>query len=720
VTNRLLDPAVRLLTLVGPGGTGKTRLALEAAGCLAAEFTSGIFVVDLAPLTDPGLVTSAIARVLGVREVVGQALLETAQNRLRDEHLLLVADNFEHLLDGASVIASLLLACPRFKVLATSRTPLGVYGEHQLHVPPLGLPDLRASDPNSQARAEAVRLFVDRASARLSNFRLDSANTRIVAEICVRLDGLPLAIELAAARVQVLPPRALLARLTDPLSVLTGGAQTVPTRHQTLRATLDWSYSLLGPAEQALLRRLAVFAGGWTLEAADVVCADDQGSPLNVLDSLEKLARASLVRVMETEPEARFQMLETVREYGREQLVAHGALDAARHRHATFFLALAERAEPELMGPDQLAWLDHLEREHDNLRAAMRWSVESGEVEMGLRIGGALWHFWQMHGHLTEGRLCLMELLELTPTGTSSMPRTSARTNALHAAGSLAWQQGDYASARSLYAESLGIARELEDRRGIAHALNSLGILASDQGDFPAARSLYAESLRIARELEDRREIALSLNNLGVVAQRQGDYAVARSLYEESLAIKRELGDRRGIAMSLGNLGIVTQRDGDYAGARSLYEESLAIQREMGDRRGIAHQLDSLGEVACLQGDYALANSCHKEGLAIVRELGVRRGIAYALEGLARVAATEGRAERALRLAGAAAGLRQAIGAPLPPEEQEQHQRTLQKAVWALGEQASKAAWGEGQTMPLDQALDEATAVELTVCQPWS
>jgi len=438
-------------------------------------------------------------------------------------------------------------------------------------------------------------LFVDRAQATGTDFRLDEVNTRIVGEICVRLDGLPLAIELAAARVRVLSPRALLSLLKDRLSVLTGGAQTLPRRQQTLRATLDWSNSLLAPAEQALFRRLAVFVGGWTMEAAEAVCSQGQGSPLSVLDGLEKLARASLVQVVEMEQEARFQMLETVREYALERVEASGELEAVKRAHATFFLALAEQAEHELMGSEQRAWLGQLEREHDNLRAALRWSVECRQVEHGLRLGGALWRFWQTHGHLTEGRARLMELLGLTQAGILATQRTVARATALRGAGALAWRQGDYSAAWSLHAESLAISRELRDRRGIAFSLNSMGLVPMDQGD----------------------------------------YATARSLFEESLAIFRELRDRWGIA--------------------------------------------------------------------------------YALEGLARVATIEGQAARALRLAAAAAKLRQAIGAPLPPAELEQHKRALQRAEQALSQQERTAAWAEGATMPLEQALDEALALEPTV-----
>jgi predicted ATPase/class 3 adenylate cyclase len=572
---------IRLLTLSGPGGTGKTRLGLQVAADLLEDFDSGIYFVPLAAIRDPALVASSIARTLDIQEKAGQALLDSLKESLREQQILLVLDNFEQVVDAAPLVAELLAACPRLKCLVTSRVVLRLSGEHEFPVPPLELPDPRhlpAVDALSQYAA--VALFIQRALTIKPDFRVKNDNAAAVAEICVRLDGLPLAIELAAARIKLLPPQAILARLGRRLELLRGGTRDVPDRHQTLRQAIAWSYDLLEAGEQALFRRLAVFVGGCTLEAAEAVCqavhdlAADPGQSLEVLDGVASLLDKSLLRQAEqASGEPRFRMLETIREYGLECLVASGEEPAVRRAHADYYLALVEAAELALSGPEQTTWLQRLEAEHDNLRAALRWAEESGEAELGLRLAGALCQFWLMHGHLREGQERLARLLGLAEAAL----RTAVRAKVLTGAGHLAHNLGDYATARTRFEESLALWRDLGNQQGIATSLNDLGWVASSQGDFAAAHSLSQESLVLWREIGNQQGIATSLHNLGFVAHGQGEYAAARALHQESLALRQELGDKRGIAFSLTHLGRAMHKQGDLRGATALLEEALAI-----------------------------------------------------------------------------------------------------------------------------------------------
>jgi predicted ATPase/class 3 adenylate cyclase len=754
VQSRLMRADVHLLTLTGVGGIGKTRLALQAAAEMLEEFPDGVFFVNLAPIVDPGLVTPTIAYTLGLGEAGGQTIEETLKEYLKDKRLLFVLDNFEQVLDAAPQVADLLKSSPQLKALATSRAALHLSMEHEYAVPPLRVPDPKklpatGSDPSQAqdvvpllSQYEAVELFIRRSEAVKPDFQVNNQNARVVAEICYRLEGIPLAIELAAARVKALPLHALLDRLQSRLKLLTGGARDLPARQQTLRNTIAWSYDLLNDADKRLFRRMSVFTGGRTLRAADTVCNAGGDLETDVVDGVTSLVDKSLMYAIEgANGEPRYLMLETIHEYAREKLEESREAEALQRQHALYFMALAEDAEPSLTGPQQAEWLARLEDEHDNMRAALRWTSDVGQngdtegeerAEVGLRLAGAIWRFWYMRGYLTEGREQLAGVLrgglaELSQTGAARAAHTNHeeqavqpqapsglrayRAKALNGAGNLAHAQGEYAAARSLHEESLAIKRELGDKWGIASSLNNLGIIAQEQGDYTAARSLYEEDLTLFRELGDKRGIASSLNNLGIVAQEQCDYLSARSLYKESLGLRREIGDRLGIAMSLNNLGTVAKEQGEYATARSLYEESLALRRELGHKGGIARALYNLGAVAKEQGEYATARSLYEESLALRRELGDSHGIAECLEGFASLAALHnghGWARRAALLFGAAEALREAIGSPVPPDERAEHEQKVAAARALLDKATWEGAWEQGRAMSMEQAIEYA------------
>ena len=655
----LLGP-VRLLTLTGCGGCGKTRLALQVAAEMLEDYPDGVWLVELASLSAPALIVQTVASAVGVREKPGKALLQTLTEHLQTRHLLLLLDNCEHLLRACAVLAETLLRnCPHLKLLATSREALRLPGEQVYRVPSLPAPDPAQLPRNEKEIAtivseyDAVRLFVERARLHKPDFTLTPQNVVLVASVCCRLDGLPLAIELAAARVPVLSVEEINARLEDRFRLLTGGSRTALPRQQTLRAALDWSYDLLTQQERQLLQRLSVFAGGWTLEAAEQVTGDrekrkseetssfrlpvsDSCIPSHeVLDLLASLVAKSLVITEEREGKTRYRLLETIRAYGWERLQEAGGEKVWLDRHLEYFLKLAEEAEPNLAGAKQAEWLERLESEHDNLRAAISWRrQESDSAEAGLRLAGAVGRFWSVHGYWSEGRGHLQALLSQE----AARQETPARAKALTAAGRLAQSQGDYGAACALYEESLAISRKGGDKPGMAASLGGLGIVASHQGNNAVAKSFYEQCLAIHRELGDLRGISISLNNLGNVAYDQGDFGAAKALYEEGLAIDRELGNKRGAASSLGNLGNVAHSQGDDTVAKSFYEQCLAIYRELGDRWGVAISLHNLGGVAHDQGDYGAATALHEESLAIYREIGDRQGTASALTSLGMVA----------------------------------------------------------------------------------
>jgi len=664
-----LVTANRLVTLTGAGGVGKTRLAIEVASRSTAAFPDGAWLVELAALSDPQLVPHAVARVLALKEQPGKSLPEIVSGWLASKSVLLVLDNAEHLIEGCvQLVDEILRRGPDVSILVTSRERLGMAGELNYRVPSLTVPSPGGNvAPDALLAYEGVRLFIDRARLLRPHFSVTPENAEPIASICRRLDGIPLALELAVPRLRSMSVEELSQRLDHRLALLTGGSRAVPNRHRTLSSTIDWSYDLLREPEKLLLQRLSVFAGGWTLEAAEEVCAGEGIEHRDVLDLLTSLADKSLVILDQKNAYTRYRLLETVRQYARDRLDDGSASEAIRLRHRDYYLRLAEEAAPKLRGREQVAWLGRLEEEHDNLRVGLEWSLLETGSRGGLRLCGALQRFWWTRGHLSEGRQwCTRVLGKAGAEG-----RTGERAYALNAAGTLATYQGDYQAARALHEEGLAIRRELGDRSGIAASLGNLGNVAVNQSDYAAAKALHEESLAIRRELGDRFGIAVRLNNLGNVALAQGDYAAAMALHEEGLAIRRELGDRSGIATSLSNLGLVVLNQGDYPAARALLEESLAIRRELGDRSGIP----------------------------------------YSLEGLAAVVASLRGSLRAAHIWGATERSRTELGVPLTPNERSRHDQFVAAARIASGDDAAfDNAWQEGRSLTLDQAIDLALA----------
>ncbi len=736
---RLLGRA-RLLTLLGPGGCGKTRLALELAARMVGRFADGVWLVELAGLGEPTLVEQAVARALGVREQRGAELASALLDHLRERELLLVLDNCEHLTAACAALAHrLLLACPSLRILATSREALRTQGEVSWPVPAMSLPGPKARINAAVAdRYEAVRLFVERAADVRPGFALNASNATAVCQICERLDGLPLAIELAAALTAQFTPPALLTRLDNRLLLLTGGARELTARQQTLRGAIDWSYNLLPAAEQWLFAQLAVFVGGFTIEAATTIYGDfglpildfslieetgkiDGHEPKSkiqnpkpeVLNLLTALVNKSLLRCATVSPdqdsrgdETRFAMLETIREYALAKLDEADDAVLVRRRHAAYYLQMADAAEPALAGSEQLAWLQRLEREHDNLRAALAWSIAQDEVETALLLGRALWRFWYIRGYASEGRGWLEAALA------KSVGRAAAaRARALNSVGVLTWYQGDYVAARQFLEEGLATHRQLDYKLGISSTLNNLGLVALSQGEYERAKPLFDESLAIVRGLGDNTAISATLDNLGRVAMHQGDYALATARCTESLALKRTLGDDRGVAFSLNSLGRIAYLKGDPA-AESLFVQSLRLYQELGSRQGVAEVNGNLGLVALRLGDYSQAARLLRDSLTAHQELGNKAGIAQTLASFADLSLAEGQAARATTLLGVADWLLHSLGAILPPVEQARQRDILAAARAALDEAGFATAWSAGLGLNLDQAV--AYACELT------
>jgi predicted ATPase/class 3 adenylate cyclase/DNA-binding CsgD family transcriptional regulator len=667
VGNLLGRGDVRLVTLTGPGGCGKTRLALHAAAELLDHFDDGVYFVALALTGDPTMVAPAIAQALGVKSNGGRALVDALKDYLAGQQILLLLDNFEQVLEAALLVGELLAAAAGLKLLVTSRSALRLAGEHEFPVPPLTLPDRSHLPQHDRLEYyESVHLFVERAQAVRPNFALTRANAPAVVEICHRLDGLPLAIELAAARTRLFQPAALLKRLDDPLTLLTGGPRDRPARQQTLRATIEWSYDLLPAPEQRLFRQLAVFVGGCTLEAIEAICGRESNGEhasglgrqaVSVLDSVELLLDQSLLlQANGAGREPRLMMLETIREYALDTLSASGEAQAVQERHAVYYLALAESANSLLRGPEQGSRLAQLEVEHDNLRAALAW-YKTAEPEQGLRLAGALWRFWEMHSHLSEGRAWLRNMLEMN-NGSSAQLR--ART--LHGAGVLAHQQGDYGQAVTFLEESQALFRDLDDDAGAAHTLRALGLVAGFQGKEDAARQQLDESVALFRVIEHTWGIADALHVLGHVTLDEGDAATAHALFEESLALFRETGDKRNIAQLLKDFGLIASLQGEHVEARALYEESLALSRAVEDTWHIAEALQRLGELARLRGEYERADTICREALEIWRKLGNKGGLAETLNLLGEVAQLRVDYEQARSFYGESLSLHRELG----------------------------------------------------------
>lgn len=695
--------ASRLLTLTGSGGCGKTRLALQVARDLT-DIPDGVWFVDLAPLADPALVSQVIASVFNLHQVSDTPLTVLLQDFFRAKNLLLVLDNCEHLIQAcAQLCDGLLRACPDLKILATSRESLNIAGETAFRVPSLSLPDFQKLPTIEMLKqSESARLFVERARAARPDFQSSDANTRAVAQVCRRLDGIPLAIELAAARIRSISVEEIAARLDDRFRLLTSGSRAALPRYQTLRASIDWSYELLSDAECALFQRLGIFVGGFTLDAVESVCAEENKS--EALDLLSQLVQKSLV-VAEQSGKSRYHLLETIREYALTKLRETGETDLYRARHLDYFVKFAEEIATHFHEPDEKEWVDTLQMEHDNLLAAFGWAQENGKGEAILRLAQDLFRLWIIRGYLDEARERFAVALALPSTNEPRLARLRARV--LFSAAQTARYQSDYAAATPLASESLTICRMLEDNQGIASALMEVGLGAWEQGDYVSARTHSLERLAIIKETGDQVGIAYALLHLGFVERELGNYAEGRRLIEQSLKLHRDFGFDRGVAQALMHLGstAIAQRD---PAASSILEQGLKICRRVGDKPLVGKTLHDLGQAAAWQGDYKLARAYFEESATLLQELGDRRNLVKCVEGLAGIAVAHGQMERAVRLFGASEAVREKLGTPLPASYRANYERTIA----ALSAQVDKAQmekwWAEGRAMTFERAIEFA------------
>ncbi len=734
---RRLLSTTRLLTLTGPGGCGKTRLGLQLAAEVLDEFPDGVWLVELAALTNPTLVPQAVASVLGVREEPAQPLVATLTEWVRPRHLLVILDDCEHLVNATAFLAeTLLLAGPGLSIAATSREPLGIMGELTYRVPSMMVP--AAPGPLSigaLSAVEATRLFIERAAFTRPDLELGDADAPPIAQICAALDGIPLAIEMAAARVKTLTVAQIAQRINDRFGLLTGGSRTALPRHQTLQAVLDWSYELLAPAERTALRALSVFPAGFSLAAAEEVCTGPPIQSADVLQLVSQLADKSMLVAERQGAELRYHLLGTIRQYGLERLVQSQEAPAVRRRQLGWCIKFVAQVDPANR-PEQ-AWIGELEAEHDTMRAGLAWGLESGDVPAVLRLAGALAQFWLVRGYWTEGRRWLEAALtaginvdpDIQARGLLGLARIAeyqgdyddARmfseaglalqqhlgdgkevAGALRTLGNIAYGRGDYSAAEQLYEESLSYGYAARDDRTIAATLINLAIVADHRADYDRATALGRQSLEIFTSVDDRRGMAFTLYVLGLLASDQGEYDAAEPLFEQSLSLRRALGDRRGISGSLHSLGQVAHSRGDYARARGLYEESLALRRDLGDKQGVSTALGSLAMVAHDEGDAESAQRQWRESLAIRQSIGDRSGIAECLERLAvfRPAPTD-----AVRLLAAARALRELIQAPGSVRQQQHAAGDLERLRQQMDENAFSGAWADGRSMPLAQAI---------------
>ena len=742
VCQRLLRTDVRLLTLVGSPGIGKTRLSLASASTLLSEFSNGVYFVPLAPVSDPALVANAIAQSLDVQDMGGQSISEILKHYLREKVLLLVLDNFEHLLSAAPLVAELLAAASRLKVLATSREALRVYGEQEYPVPPLALPDPKVSDGVETLREyEAVALFVKRAKAVKPDFDLTPDNALAIVAICARLDGLPLAIELAAARMKLYTPNALFGRLHQCLSALTGGARDLPERQQTLRGAIAWSYDLLNEGEKILFARFGVFVGGWSLEAIEAVCSANLS--MDVYDGLESLLNKSLVQQTEgANGKPRFMTLETLREYALEKLAESGEEQAVRQAHAEYFLALAEQAEPELYRADQQRWLNRLEEEYNNLREGLEWFYHNN-VESAACFAVSLTNFWWIKGNIRERAFWLETLVK-----ECDVLSLASKARILREAGKVARDLGNLSLAHIRLHESLGLCKQLEDGRGIGLTLGHLGWLADLQYDVHAARSFLEESIVILQEHGNKNVLATAIHELATVARHEGEYEQARMLYEKGLMLRRESCDVRGIANSLGSLGLLSLDLGEWSRAEPLLQESLAILRQLGAKfyvaltlfhlgRVLRHQHEGLKQAVLVEesitlfremdikpnlastiviladakiklGEYRSARLLLEESLSLYQGLEDAFGFAEVVAGYAHLAAAQMQWQRAACLFAVVDTYQGHVSFYWTPSEQALFQRAIAVVRTQLDESSFAAAWEEGVQMTLDQAVTYA------------
>jgi predicted ATPase/DNA-binding SARP family transcriptional activator len=759
VRARLSRSEVRLLTLTGPGGAGKTRLGLQVAAEILDDFPDGVLFVDLAPIRDLMLVGEVIAETLGVRDSGDRSTRERLRAYLKDKQLLLLLDNFEHLLPAAPLVTDLLTAAPKLKVMVTSRALLRLHGEWGYPVPPLSLPELDNLPPIERlVEYEAVQLFSERARAVRTDFAVTAENAPAVAEICARVDGLPLAIELAAVRVRVLPLGKILSELSNRLGFLTGGARDWPARQRTLRDTINWSYDLLEAEEQTLLERLSVFSGGCSLEAVQAV--GDISDEMGVLKVVESLVDYNLLKQSEVRGEPRFGMLDTIREYALERLATRGKDEeyTVRQRHAHFYLALAEEAELNVYSTEQVVWLNRLEMEHDNLRVAMAWSIDHA-IDIGLRLAGALGRFWHFRGHHGEGQDWLAKALAKSKSEGANLDSLRAKAldrasylaffmgdlehaiawseksvtkwralgdplglaHALCGVGAIVNAQGDAAGARGLLEESIALFRQLDDRPGLVRALFWHGHVTYRQRDFVSARASAQEAIELGWEVGNISNIAGSTDTLGLIAFHEGDYATAQSLLEESLRLMRQVEDKPGIAIMLDLLGGIAYTQGDYEEAKSRVEESQPTWQELGSKLDVAWPLYFLGYVALRQGHVQQAKALFTDSLVLYQELDAKQEMARCLAGLAELAGAEGRPERAVRLCGATHVALQSLSTHLettdrdhqeriPATSQAEFERNLTALRVELSDEAFSAAWAEGQAMTLEQAVAYAMA----------
>lgn len=766
VAEALNQEATRLVTLLGPGGIGKTRLSLQVAREMQPVFEDGVFFVPLAGISDPALMPSAIAQVLQLKESGRTSSSEILQQYLADKDTLLVLDNLEQLTGAANWLAELLAACPGLKLLITSRVVLQIYGERQFTVTPLNLPALdKLNGPESLAESEAVTLFLERARDVRPDFKLDASNYQAVAEICVRLDGLALAVELAAACLRIMSPQTLLERLSNhKYELLSKGAKTLPVRHQSLRNTFEWSYDLLAEEERLLFSRFGVFLQGWTLEAAMAICFPAEISEEEKIIQLFHLLDHSLIfRVSIPYIDQLFVMLETLREYALEKLTEQGEVEKFSQRHACYYAGLAEQAGQNLQGAAQLNWVERLAAEQENLRAALQWLVvrahtgpDGGDISnenhplgkseaalLALRMAGAMAGYWDLRGYVSEGRKWFQRVLALLP-GEDDVQLAEARSIIRHRAGEFAFLQGDYPTAQALYEQSLAQKRQLGDTLGAAKVLNSLGNLALWQRDFPQAVALVEEALQIKRQLGDKAGISTALRNLGNIYSSMGNYEQTEQLYSESLRLSQELEDKRGYAISLGSLGkvfflqnryreadtylreslalfeiigdkrrlavtldllgCVTREMANYDQATDFSSQSLELERELGDRWGVAASLNNLGHIKLRQGVYAASKQFYLESLAVSRELGEKH-IGSPLENLGRLALVQGNTVRAVQLYAAAEKLRQQSNSLREEAEQATYNETINQAHELLNPTEFEAAWATGQALTLNQAI---------------